>query len=135
MGGYGAFRLGLACPDRFAAVASLSGALDILHMRDNWADEVRKRKLEAIWGPGFECLSPESDLLALTDRLVASGQLQPRFYQWCGTADFLHQSNQRFRDHARTAGLDLLYSEGPGDHSWEHWDREIRAVLHWLLPG
>ena len=28
MGGYGAFKLGLRCPDRFSAVASLSGGLD-----------------------------------------------------------------------------------------------------------
>ena len=34
MGGYGAIKLGLLCPDRFSAVASLSGALDVVGSTD-----------------------------------------------------------------------------------------------------
>lgn len=132
MGGYGAFRLGLACPQRYAAVASLSGALDIRMMRDYWADEDRLTKIQAIWGPDFKDSGEKSDLFALAGKLVQSGQPQPHFYQWCGTGDFLYKSNLKFRDHAQSVGLDLLYSEGPGDHAWEHWDREIQGVLQWL---
>jgi len=133
MGGYGAFRLGLAFPERFAAVASLSGALDIAALKDSWrADPARMRKLEAIWGPGLAGLSDTSDLLKLTDRLVRSGNPSPRFYQWCGTEDFLYKANLNFRDKAHEAGLPLHYEEGAGDHSWEHWDREIQRVLDWM---
>ncbi|MGC9452360.1 MAG: alpha/beta hydrolase [Oceanipulchritudo sp.] len=132
MGGYGAFRLGLACPDRFAAVASLSGALDIREIGSKDTEPERFRKLEAIWGPGLKGLGEESDLFQLADRLAASGEPQPAFYQWCGTGDFLYAGNLKFRDHAQAAGLNLLYSEGPGDHSWGNWDREIQGVLHWL---
>jgi len=46
--------------------------------------------------------------------------------------DFPYRGNLRFRDHARAAGLDMRFAEGPGDHSWEHWHREIQAVLQWL---
>jgi putative tributyrin esterase len=133
MGGYGAFRLGLACPERFCAVASLSGALDLVGMRDMWAgDPERRAKLEAIWGEGLEGFSQDSDLFALSAAAKGSTEGLPRFYQWCGTEDFLYRGNLRFRDHARAAGLDLHYAEGPGDHSWGHWDREIQAVLQWL---
>lgn len=133
MGGYGAFRLGLSRPEQFGAVASLSGALDIADVWTQWEqDPLRRQKLEAIWGKDFGDFKPESDLLHLASELAASGMPQPRLYQWCGTGDFLYQQNLNFRDHAQATGLDLQYSEGPGDHSWEHWDREIQLVLNWL---
>lgn len=137
MGGYGAFRLGLTFPDRYAAVASLSGALDINGVRRGWSDDPgRLRRMEAIWGPGLTDLGPASDLLHLASGLAASPQRpRPRLYQWCGTEDFLYPANQAFRDHARKTGLDLTYREGPGDHSWIHWDREIGPVLDWINPA
>lgn len=133
MGGYGAFRLGLARPERYAAVASLSGALDILSTMKAIREDDRSAKREAIFGAGHRLLGKESDLFHLTDALLQGGGPTPRFYQWCGTDDFLYQDNLRFRDQARAKGLDLAYHEGPGDHSWGHWDREIQPVLDWLL--
>lgn len=133
MGGYGAFRLGLALPDRYAAVASLSGALDIRATMAAIREDDRSAKREAIFGPGFKLLGRDSDLLEMTSDLKSTNKSTPRFYQWCGTEDFLYQSNLRFRDHAVGKGLDLVYHEGPGDHSWGHWDREIQPVLQWLL--
>jgi S-formylglutathione hydrolase FrmB len=136
MGGYGAFRLGLSQPGRFAAVASLSGALDVRRaFRRTEKDPERARKQEAIFGPGMKELGTDSDLFDLASALGSHSDPVPRFYQWCGAEDFLYQDNVRFRDHARTAGLDLTYREGSGDHSWEHWDREIKPVLEWFLEG
>jgi S-formylglutathione hydrolase FrmB len=133
MGGYGAFRLGLAHPERYGAVASLSGALDLSDLTTRWDGEPeRLRKMQAVWGEQFERFGPDSDPLELATRLAQSGAQAPRFYQWCGTEDFLYAQNLRFRDHARRVGLDLTYAEGPGDHAWEHWDREIQEVLRWL---
>jgi S-formylglutathione hydrolase FrmB len=133
MGGYGAFLLGLSRPEQFGAVASLSGRLDVGNIRSQREDEaLRNTKLEAIWGPDYCDFTPESDLFHLATELAASGKSQPRLYQWCGTEDYLYEENLKFRDHARSVGLELEYSEGPGDHSWEHWDREIQPVLTWL---
>ncbi len=132
MGGYGAFRLGLACPDRYAAVASLSGALDIRAVAAGPADPERAAKHAAIWGGQARGPGEDSDLFALAARVARSSGPRPRLYQWCGTGDFLYAHNVRFRDHARRLGLDLTYREGPGDHSWPHWDREIQGVLDWL---
>jgi S-formylglutathione hydrolase FrmB len=28
--------------------------------------------------------------------------------------------------------FDFTYSEGPGDHTWGHWDEQIQNVLEWL---
>ena len=51
MGGYGAFKLALSHPDRFAAAASLSGTLDIVQLGNDKADPNRRREMENIFGP------------------------------------------------------------------------------------
>ena len=53
MGGYGALRLGLACPERFAAAASLSGALDLagrLAAAGKAGSRVGRNEWEGIFG-------------------------------------------------------------------------------------
>ncbi len=131
MGGYGALKLGLRCPERFAAAASLSGATHVaasaLRGGRAW---VRERRM--IFGDLKKLAGSDNDLFALVTRLVRSGGPMPRFYQWCGTEDFLYQDNLAFRDHALQAGLDLTYEEGPGTHEWQYWDKMIQRVLAWL---
>jgi S-formylglutathione hydrolase FrmB len=130
MGGYGAFKLALSHPDRFAAAASLSGCLDI-------ASVVKKQKAAArseyenIFGPLDDLSGSTNDLLALLDRFPMSGKR--KFYQCCGTADFLYEENLTFRDQALRKGIDLTYEEDPGqEHNWDYWDRRIQSVLNWL---
>ena len=131
MGGYGAFRLGLAHPERYSAAVSLSGALDIGHLSNHWKDDpVRRTKMNAIFGDVSQVPGSDADLL----HLLKQPRTEPtRFYQWCGTEDFLYESNSDFRQAAEKASLPLQYSEGPGDHSWAHWDREIQGALDWLM--
>ena len=131
MGGYGAFKLALSHPDRFAAAASLSGSLDLAANLEP-RDRVWRHDLRSIFGDLKKVAGSHNDLLALADSLAASGKPQPALYQWCGTEDFLYHLNTSFRDHAERLGLDLLYEEGPGDHTWEDWDRQIQRVLEWL---
>jgi len=131
MGGYGAFKLALACPDRFAAAASLSGALDVVS-RARQAEGEWLAELADIFGDLDALPGSDNDLMHLADRLAASGAARPALYQWCGTEDGLYADNLRFRDHARRLGLDLEYAEGPGGHTWDLWDRQIQRVLEWL---
>ncbi len=133
MGGYGAFKLALAKPEQFAAAASLSGAVDMVR----WAHDSsngRTKFWDIIFGGADKIKGTDNDLFHLVEKLAASGKPQPRLYQWCGTEDFLYFGNVAFRDHARKFGLDLTYEEGPGDHSWVYWDRQIQRVLEWLKP-
>ena len=133
MGGYGAFKLALKRPDMFAAAASLSGALDIAGSAENAKSDVfRERELTDIFGPLRAIAGSDNDLFALAGKLVKSKGSKPALYQCCGTEDGLYPHNLRFREHARSLGLDLTYEEGPGAHDWGFWDLWIQHVLDWL---
>ncbi len=131
MGGYGAFRLALSLPERFAAAASLSGALDQAWGVQHLEPEERQEWTN-IFGDLSKLAGSPHDLLHLAEQVAQSSGPQPRLYQWCGTEDFLYVENTRFRDHAQRLGLDLTYAEGPGDHEWRFWDEQIQRVLAWL---
>jgi putative tributyrin esterase len=131
MGGYGAFKLALSYPDRYAAAASLSGALD---MSDTFeADDPEwVKEMTNVWGGPKGYKGTPNDLMYLSKQLVKSGAERPMLYQWCGTKDFLYAENIRFRKHAEEIGLEIAYSESAGDHQWKYWDRQIQRVLKWL---
>jgi S-formylglutathione hydrolase FrmB len=134
MGGYGAFKLALSFPQRFAAAASLSGALDqagaMQHVEPAWRAE-----MENIYGDLDKLAGSANDVMHLAAQVARSTGQKPRLYQCCGTEDFLYDQNLRFRDHALALGLDLTYEEGPGEHEWGYWDRMIQRVLAWLPLG
>ncbi|MCD9025933.1 alpha/beta hydrolase [Cohnella silvisoli] len=127
MGGYGAMKLGLSFPDRFAAVASLSGALDVNRL----AVETFSNDIQHIFSDPSTIPGSSADLFALAER-VAGSNSSPLLYQCCGTEDFLYEDNIRFREHCLKLELPLVYEEEPGDHEWGYWDRKIQRVLDWL---
>ncbi len=130
MGGYGAIKLALECPGRFAAAASLSGALDIAAHIDDEFDESRTRTFEAIFGDLQNVPGSANNLIAQlrTTRKTPATD----FYVCCGTDDYLYQDSVAFRDAANAAGLRLTYEESDGDHDWGYWDTHIQRILGWL---
>lgn len=131
MGGYGAFKMALNHPDRFAAGASLSGALDPMGLLDTMSD--RYREWCNLFGDPPQVAGTESDLFAKAEALAASEHQALPLFQCCGTADFLYEQNLRYRDFAKGLGLNLTYEEHEGDtHEWGYWDRMIQRVLEWL---
>jgi putative tributyrin esterase len=134
MGGYGAFKLALTHPERFAAAASLSGALDIREVvGGRQADQAWLESMRNVFGDLSKVPHSEHDLFTLAEK-VSKARVKPRLYQCCGTEDFLYADNLRFRDMADKLPLDLTYEEGPGDHNWAYWDRKIQDILTWMFP-
>ncbi|GAA3776108.1 alpha/beta hydrolase [Micromonospora maritima] len=127
MGGYGAVKWALRHPDRFAAAASLSGALDVVHRRDHPVRPVDPAVWHTVWGD--RPAPAHDDTVGLLER---AGADLPALYVACGTEDFLHGDNVRFVDAARRRGLPLTVDFGPGDHEWGYWDARIQDVLAWL---
>jgi putative tributyrin esterase len=136
MGGYGAYKLALIYPERFAAAASLSGGLDLSYSvrADNPRnDEGRLAEFRTVFGDLSKVSGSKNDLIALAKK-VSRGAVKPRLYQCCGTEDFIYPDNVRFREAVSKLPLDLTYEESPGEHNWAYWDKMIQRVLEWMFP-
>jgi S-formylglutathione hydrolase FrmB len=134
MGGYGAFKLALTHPERYAAAASLSGAVDMresVKEHDDPENAAWLEKMRDIFGDLDKFPGSQHDLFALAEK-VARSKVRPRLFQYCGSEDFLYADNVRFRDFVRPLGFDYTYEETPGDHDWVYWDAMIQKVLAWL---
>ena len=133
MGGNGAFKAALLCPDIFGGgCASLSGAFDIgsdyrLPMMDEW---------RAIFG--FDLAHPsqlegsDHDVLALAKK--HQGPF-PKMFMWCGVSDRpgLLEANRSLHRLLEEMGIPHMYTESEGDHSWQWWDLHIQPALDYLL--
>ncbi|MBU7591218.1 alpha/beta hydrolase [Metabacillus halosaccharovorans] len=128
MGGYGAFKLGLRKPEKFAAVASLSGLLDLVSS----LNEPGPSFFENVFGDSATVPKSRNDLVYGLEQLKKENKRIPKLFQACGREDFLYQNNLTFRDFANSLGVDLNYEEGPGGHEWSYWDTNIQRVLDWL---
>jgi S-formylglutathione hydrolase FrmB len=124
MGGYGAVKWALRHPERFAAAASLSGALDLDILA---SDEWRRPLFEQVFDGH---VGPRDDLFALLDGADVTGL--PRLFVGCGTEDHLLPSNRRFLAALESAGVEAHVDLRPGEHEWPVWDAMIQDVLAWL---
>ena len=129
MGGYGALKLALRHPDRYAAAASLSGVTDIARVA---GDAGLASDIRLVFDQPAALAGTDDDLFHLAKRVARSRGPRPRLFQACGTEDFLYADNVKFRRHAEALKLDLTYTEGPGTHDWGYWDQQIQRVLAWL---
>jgi putative tributyrin esterase len=138
MGGYGALRLALSRPDRFAAAASLSGALDLARRLREAGMEgslVSRAEWEGIFGRDLAGTGSEFDLFALARKVANSNGPKPKLFLCCGTEDALLGESRVFRQHLDGLNLPSTYEESPGQHEWAYWDAQIQRVLGWLpLP-
>lgn len=124
MGGYGALKLALRHPERYAGAASLSGALDAVAL--SRAPE-RAAFFHRVFGgePG-----PDDDLFALLE--TADPASLPLLHVSCGVDDVLLPQSERFVAAARARGLDPVTAYPPGGHEWAVWDAVVADVLRWL---
>ena len=131
MGGYGAIKAALSCPERFGCCASLSGALDLTERSEFMED----------W-PGifdYQLKNPMElkdtchDVFAIARRNHEAGVQFPKLYMWCGDSDIFCGCNQRFHSMLDEFGVEHLYEESEGGHSWPCWDLHIQSALKYLL--
>ncbi|WP_084105670.1 alpha/beta hydrolase family protein [Demequina sp. NBRC 110056] len=125
MGGYGAMKLALRRPERFAAAASMSGGLDVTARPNSYPEEWRRT-----FGSPEIAREASEDVIDLVRR--ADPGALPRLWAWCGTEDFLLEESRTFRDTCASSGVALEYSESAGAHDWPAWDEQIPRVLEWL---
>jgi putative tributyrin esterase len=129
MGGYGALKWALRQPERFAAAASLSGALDAAYVQRH-DRRPHMRELTARVFAGRTVAGSDDDLLHLV--ATRDPATLPRLMLRCGTEDHLVAQNERFVRACTTHAVPLDSGFGPGEHEWGYWDREIQTVIDWL---
>jgi S-formylglutathione hydrolase FrmB len=135
MGGYGALRLGLARPEKFAAAASLSGALDVVRFAKEAGrkgSRIDKAEWIGILGPELRVEGTDADLHFLAQKVAASSGPKPHLFVACGTEDQLLPDSRAFRQQLDAVHLRVTYKESPGAHEWGYWDAQIQSVLDWL---
>ncbi len=137
MGGYGAMHIGLAHPQRYAAIGSFSGALDLCMIAE--AAKIIPEAaaiIRPVLGSALT-VSPEQNLM---HQLRQCAQLpkehQPRLYCSCGRQDDdftqIYTQNQNFRQLAETLPVDYTYAEWDGVHEWNFWDRSLVEFIGFI---
>lgn len=121
MGGYGALKIALSTPERFAGVASFSGVCDI--------ERVYKEHLFDFLGVFGDTLDVEKHSLFHLAQQADRSLLKPMIYQWCGTEDFLYEDNVRFRNTMKQLHFPYTYRESAGTHSWQYWNEQLKIAL------
>jgi len=124
MGGYGALRIGLGYPDRFASANSHSGAL----MFGSRRPDSPERALMI----GNEPAGTDHDLNALAKKAKAAGNL-PRLRIDCGVDDFLIEDNRSLHRSFLKMKIPHEYEEFPGVHNWGYWDLHVREAIGFHL--
>lgn len=133
MGGYGALKLALRRPDRFAGAVGLSSVTNIQRLLESAEWERNRDELINIFGSVSEVISRGNDLFDLASKALNAPKV-PKILTICGTEDFLYQDNLAFRDHMRKINYpNYEYLEGPGSHQWNFWDQHIQNGLKFLM--
>ena len=133
MGGYGAIKAALHCPDKFCACASLSGALDITRDGRSYILEEWQSLFGYDLKDAAELKGSEHDIFAVTERNQKAGVPFPSLYFWCGTEDSLIQVNRKYHQFLDTLNIPHLYEESEGTHTWKWWDLYIQRALDYML--
>jgi S-formylglutathione hydrolase FrmB len=103
MGGYGAIRIGLLYPHRYASIFAHSSRL---------AESADDR-----------------DVCRVAERVDRA--TMPALAFDCGVDDHLIDDSRRFAKKLEALGLPHQYREHAGAHTWEYWDEHVREAIAW----
>ncbi len=136
MGAYGAIKLGLRLPEKFAAVAGLSALADLKKRFRSPDTASWKPELRRIFGSPAKLAKMDNDLFVLAEKALASGKTLPEILSICGTEDFMISDNRHFNRHMKKIAYPGFHCfEYPGSHTWEFWDEYIQNVLDFFTSG
>ena len=112
MGGYGALRLGMKHPDRFASI---------------WAHSAGLRQVDPALASMLD--DPKDADVEHWAALLAGIEDQPIISFDCGVDDYLLSHNRDLHVYLDQVGLTHNYTEHPGDHTWDYWDDHVKEAL------
>ena len=122
MGGYGALKLALTHPERYAAAASCPAPW-------TWSPSRKQPDRDEVMGRVFD--HQVTARATTCSRCSPQRSEVPPLHVSCGTEDWLLRRPTvcRRRDGRRA---DVTTDFRPGDHVWSLWDAVIQDVIAWL---
>lgn len=131
MGGYGAFKLGLSCPELFAAIGGVAGSYHAEYRYQGKVTTV-STLCEALYGDP-PAITPEiHDIFTLLKNLKDSGQELPRMYTCCGYEDRRYQDSVDLKEFADSIGVPLVFEHSHGKHDSVFFDEYIQKIMDWM---
>ncbi len=131
MGGYGAYKFGLSCPDKFCAIGGVAGSYHAEYRYQGKVNTV-STLCEALYGDP-PAITPEiHDIFTMMKNLKEKGVELPRMYTCCGTEDRRYQDSVDLIKFAEEIGVPLVFEDGPGRHDSIFFDEYIQKILDWM---
>lgn len=130
MGGYGAARCALGRPDRYAAFADMSGAVDPAALEPAMAAMgFTFFRYDLLFGGSDRVRGTENDLWRLASE--ASGACaKPRAFVYCGRGDANNYAmNHDLHAHLLDNGFESEFIDADGGHDWVFWDWAVADFL------
>jgi len=130
MGGFGAFKIGLANPHKYSVIGGFSAGAENIYA----LEEVRREKgaLSNLLYDGAPPAETVEDPYWSAQKILKEGLPCPRIWHACGKDDPMIERVYRTRDYfSSLEGNPFRYSyeEGPGAHEWDFWDGCVRRFL------
>lgn len=136
MGGFGALKCALSCPEQYGGAASFSGAVSMSYVVESAKEHHRlERQVQAVLGEEIP-IGAENDLLALAKSAGAlPADQRPRLLSTCGLSDRLLEINRAFAAEMEDLPLVFSYREWEGDHTWQFWNESLPVLVEYLLEN
>lgn len=132
MGGYGAFKIAFAYPQRFFAAASFSGFLSLEFLRAN-PNDPRLPEFAQLFGDLNKLSGSIHDPAAWFQKAARESAQLPYLFLACGRQDDLYPLNQFVHAAFQQLEIPVDYHEEDAKHNWFFWDAEIRRFLAAVL--
>jgi len=131
MGGFGAVKIALRYPGRYAFAGGLSPALDVPTRPFSIKRIAQWRFHSAIFGPEGSETRKENDPFLLA--LSANPAAVPYFFLTCGDKEGLLPANQDFARLLHKRGFSFEFHVVSGDHNWTQWSQQVPNVFQTLM--
>lgn len=128
MGGYGALKLALRHPEKYAKVASLSGVALIQERLAQQLPPHRLREMKGIFGEQL-VINPEDDLEQLLEAQSEKLKTMP-VLMMCGRQDPFYGMNAAFAEMLHSRKLPVQFIQTDGGHDWAYWNSCIPELFH-----
>jgi S-formylglutathione hydrolase FrmB len=127
MGGFGALKLALRHPHRWAFAGALSPAIDVARRAFSWRRYGQSRALEAIFGPAGSETRRQNDPFVLAR--AADPAALPYLHFSCGQQEGLLAPNQELAALLAHRGIAHQFDAVPGGHTWAQWAANLPALF------